>query len=255
MTSHLRIQSSYGPVPAKAVYQTTSPSLPPAKKQKMSLTQTYYVASTARTKLGREAQRSDHNLRLLVGHANLLDTLMVELADAEREQEAWFNQSVKTASKPQERHVQWIDSIAEEDDEEDSDMDSDDGSELYDEDEEIEMFNIPLRKMRSPPVEITSQEIELDAEYEDDDFDDELTLTRVASQHSPPASHCPSLIEDSDSESDDESMPASPEQPTFELSEKEREAITTTAFYDIKSQQGIEDYIMSQPQQPLVAAC
>ena len=254
MTSHLRIQSNFGPVPAKAVYQTTSPTLPPAKKQKMSLTQTYYVASTARTKLGREAQRSDHNLRLLVGHANLLDTLMVELADAEREQEAWFNQSVKTASKPQERHVQWIDSIAEEDDEDDSDMESEDGSDIYDEDEDAEMFNIPLRKIRSPPVEITSQEIDedfVDADYEDDEYDDELTLTRVASQHSPPEL----TMEDSDSESEDESMPASPEQPTFELSEKEREAVTTTAFYDIKSQQGIEDYIMSQPQQPLVAAC
>ena len=75
---------------------------------------TYSVASTARTKLGREAQRADHDLRLLVGHANLLDTLMVELADAEREQEAWFNQSVKKASKPEEpRHIQWIDTIAE----------------------------------------------------------------------------------------------------------------------------------------------
>ena len=252
MTSHLRIQSNLGQIPAKAVYQTTSPSLPPSKKQKMSLTQTYYVASTARTKLGREAQRSDHNLRLLVGHANLLDTLMVELADAEREQEAWFNQSVKTASKPQERHVQWIDSIAEKDDEDDSDMESDDGSDIYDEDDE--MFNIPLRKIRSPPVEITSQEIDeddSDADYEDDEYDDEHTLTRVASQHSPPEL----TMEDSDSESEDESMPNSPEQSTFELSEKEREAITTTALCDIKSQRGIEDYIMSQPQQPLVAAC
>ncbi|EME41807.1 hypothetical protein DOTSEDRAFT_74014 [Dothistroma septosporum NZE10] len=253
MTSHLRIQSNLGSIPAKAVYQTTSPSLPPSKKQKMSLTQTYYVASTARTKLGREAQRSDHNLRLLVGHANLLDTLMVELADAEREQEAWFNQSVKTASKPQERHVQWIDSIAEEQSEEDdSDMESDDGSDVYDEDDE--MFNIPLRKIRSPPVEITSQEIEEDhedADYEHDEDDRELSLTRVVSRHSPPEL----TMEDSDSDSDDESMPTSPEQPTFELSDKEREAITTTAFYDIKSQQGIEDYIMSQPQQPLVAPC
>ena len=129
MTSHLRLQASFEPFTANATYQT-SPTLPPAKKQKMSLTQTYYVASTARTKLGREAGRADHDLRLLVGHANLLDSLMVELADAEREQEAWFNQSVKKASKPEEpRHIQWIDSIAEAEEEEsddDSDLESDD---------------------------------------------------------------------------------------------------------------------------------
>lgn len=252
MPSHLRLQSSFEPVAANATYQHTSPTLPPAKKQKMSLTQTYYVASTARSKLGREAQRADHNLRLLVGHANLLDTLMVELADAEREQEAWFNQSVKKASKPEEpRHVQWIDSIAEEEEDDDSDMESDDGSDIYDEDEE--MFNIPLRKIRSPPVEISSEELDededIDAEYDEED-DDEHALTRVASQHSPPE-----LTLDSDSDSEDESMPSSPEQPTFELSEKERQSIATTDFYDIKSQQSMEDYILRQPQQPMIAAC
>jgi hypothetical protein len=114
MPSHLRFQSSFEePIEAHATYQS-SPTLPPKKKQRMSLTQTYYVASAARSKLGREAGRADHNLRLLVGHANLLDSLMLELQDAEREQEAWFNQSVRTASKPDEqRHVQWIDSIPE----------------------------------------------------------------------------------------------------------------------------------------------
>merc|ERR1712230_277093 len=109
MPSHLRLQSSIEePISANATYQT-SPTLPPAKKQKMSLTQTYYVASTARSKLGREASRADHNLRLLVGHANLLDQLMVDLADAEKEQEAWFNQTVQKASKPEQpKHIQWL---------------------------------------------------------------------------------------------------------------------------------------------------
>jgi hypothetical protein len=100
MPSHLRLQAQFEPVEAKAIHQT-SPTLPPAKKQKMSLTQTYYVASTARSKLGREAGKADHNLRLLVGHANLLDHLMLELQDAERQQEAWFHESVKAASKPE----------------------------------------------------------------------------------------------------------------------------------------------------------
>ena len=82
MPSHLRLQASFEPLSANATYQTSPPSSPPAKKQKMSLTQTYYVASTARSKLGKEANRADHNLRVLVGHANLLDNLMLDLANA-----------------------------------------------------------------------------------------------------------------------------------------------------------------------------
>lgn len=51
----------------------------------MSVTQTYYLAHTAWGKLSSGAARADHNLRLLVGHANLLDSLMVEPAEAEQE--------------------------------------------------------------------------------------------------------------------------------------------------------------------------
>lgn len=257
MPSGLRLQSTFDePIDAQATYQT-SPSFSPAKKQRMSLTNTYYVASTARSKLGREASRADHNLRLLVGHANLLDSLMVELADAEREQEAWFNESVKKAAKPNEpRHIQWIDTIAEAEEDEDSDSDdeSDAGSDIYDEDEE--MFTLPLpTKIASAPVIFSSSAIEdsdSDEEMEDDDeYDEELTLSRVASHYtlSPPE-----LTHDSsDSDSEDDSMPSSPEQPAFELSEKERQSITTTSFYSPKSQQGLEDYIRQQSQ-PLIAA-
>nr|POF04257.1 hypothetical protein CFP56_22012 [Quercus suber] len=254
MPSHLRLQSSFEPIAANATYQT-SPTLPSSKKQKMSLTQTYFVASTARSKLGREAARADHNLRRLVGHANLLDTLMVELADAEREQEAWFNQSVQKATKPQQpRHIQWIDSIEEEPMEEDFDDESDDGSDV--EDDDVEMFNIPLRRLISPPLDVSSVEMmDEDSESDsdsDDEFDEQHTLTRVASNHSPPE-----LTHEADSDSEDESMPPSPEQSTFALSEKERQAITTTSFYESKSQRGLEDYLMqqSQSQSPLIAAC
>ena len=102
----------------------------------MSLAQTYYVAQTARGKLSKEASQADHNLRLLVGHANLLDVLMLDLADAEREQESWFNSTFSgAASKASDPpRVQWIDSIAEEAVEEaedsDSESDSDDDAEL-----------------------------------------------------------------------------------------------------------------------------
>lgn len=255
MPSHLRLQSSFEPFEADAHYQT-SPTLPPAKKQKMSLTRTYAVASTARSKLGREASRADHDLRLLVGHANLLDTLMVELADAEREQEAWFNQSVRQASKKTDepRHIQWIDTIEEDlEDDSDSDDESEADSDIYDED--AELYNIPLRKMRSPPLVIESaaiedsdEEEEFIAEYDEED-DSEHALTRVPSQHSPPE-----LMLEDDSESEDDSMPPSPEAPTFELTEKQQQAIDSTAFFDNKTP-SIESYVLQQPQHTLIAAC
>jgi hypothetical protein len=248
MPSHLRLQSSFEPFVADASFHQTSPTLPPAKKQKMSLTRTYAVASTARSKLGREASRADHNLRRLVGHANL--------ADAEREQEAWFNSSVSKASPSESRHIQWFDSIQEdfEDDDSDSDSDSDaesdDGS-IYDEDAEI--LSIPVRRIRTAPVVIESEEIDLtddedEAEYDDEEYDEELALTRVPSKHSPPEL----ALDDSDSE--DDSMPPSPDQPTMELSEKSRQQLSN-ALYGNKSQSAsMEDYIMHEPQRPLISA-
>ena len=253
MPSQLRLQSSFEePISANAIHQRSPTLPPPAKKQKkMSLTQTYYVASTARSKLGKEAGRADHDLRLLVGHANLLDSLMYSLQEAEREQEAWFNESVRKASKPEEpRHVQWVDSLATlEEDDEDSDSESDDGSDV----DEMEMFDMmPLRKIKSPPVEISSSELydedmDMESALYDDEDDDAHALTRVASQHSPPE-----LTHDADDSDSDDEMPPSPENIVLELSQKERQAITTTAFYDIKPQQALEDYVS---QQPLIAAC
>jgi len=178
----------------------------------MSLSQTYFIASSARQKLGKEACRPDHNLRVLVGHANLLDSLMLELRDAEREQEAWFNKSIQKAEKADEpRHVQWIDTVAEEQDEaEEEDSDSDSDSEFDESDFEM---TAPLRRLRSPPVTISSEADSDDEDdvYEDDEYSPELALTRTES-------HPPELVHDSDS--DDESPPASPPQPTFEYDEK-----------------------------------
>ncbi|KAK2850659.1 hypothetical protein FQN49_005439, partial [Arthroderma sp. PD_2] len=64
----------------------------------MSLTQTYFLAQLARQKLLLAARRADRDLRILAAHANLLDGLMAELAEAENEQEDWFNQSVSCAN-------------------------------------------------------------------------------------------------------------------------------------------------------------
>lgn len=235
MPSHLRIQSSFEPIEAQATHQISARPL--AKKPRMSLTQTYYIASAARSKLGKEASRADHNLRRLVGHANLLDNLMVELADAEREQEAWFNQSVRKAAKPDEpRHIQWIDSIAEEMEVED---DSDSDSEV----DESELYDIPMPTIRTPAVFIDSTEV--DEDYNDEEDDQEHALIRVPSRRDSPP---PELL--SDDESEDDSMPSSPEQVSLQYSEKDRQSL----FFDnAKSQRGIEAYAMQQSQ-PMIAA-
>ena len=201
----------------------------------MSLTQTYYLAHTARGKLSKEAARGDHNLRLLVGHANLLDGLMLDLAHAEQEQESWFNQSVKSNTKAAEerKHIQWADTIPEDVEEaveeefyaasSDSDSDSDD-------EEEMGMVQpMPTRKVPLPQVTIAATEVDEDEEMEDEDFEDDLILTRTSSNHPPELLH-----EDSDSESEDDSMPPSPptnEMPLDAFSEKQRQAIATTSFY------------------------
>ncbi|TDZ23883.1 hypothetical protein C8034_v002115 [Colletotrichum sidae] len=215
--------------------QTRSSSSPlyiTAQKKKMSITQTYYLAHKARAKLSSEAARSDHDLRLLVGHANLLDSLMLELADAEREQESWFNQSVRGATKNEERHVQWADSIVESSEEDYADDASDSGSSVssdedYDEDEDIEMADtVSLRRMpsahapASPRITTVSVSEDFDMEEADDLEEDyaQLELVRTPSHSS--SSSPPELEHDFDS-SDDESMPPSPPNAVLAFSEKD----------------------------------
>ena len=174
----------------------------------MSLTQTYYLAHTARAKLSREAARADHELRLLVGHANLLDGLMLDLADAEREQESWFNQTVKGAAEKETeepQHIKWSESlpVVMEDYEEE---DSSDAESEADEEEEIGYARpTPLRRAPAPPSIITTTEMDIDSdEEEDDEYEEELALTRTSSRTPP------ELLHESDSDSEDDSMPPSP---------------------------------------------
>jgi hypothetical protein len=241
-SSHLRIQTSFEPITAETV-RSHFVSSPPQKKQKMSLTQTYYIAASARSKLGKEACRADHDLRLLVGHANLLDSLMVELQDAERQQEAWFNQTMAKASKAEEpRHIQWADSIAEELEEED---DSDSESEC---DEDFDMLPMP-RSIAQAPVQISTMEIDEDEDefYDDMEDDSDLALTRVRSQSQSP----PELTYEEDS--DDESPPASPPNSALEFSDKE--ALLTTSFYTSKQQTHImEDQPLFMDSAPLITS-
>ena len=225
----------------------TSVSSPPEKKQKMSLTQTYMLAHQARGKLSKEAGRPDHNLRRLVGHANMLDNLMLDLANAEQEQESWFNQTVKNANKASEepKHIQWADTIPEEvvevEESSDSDSESEDGD--YEIAEEMPM-RIDARTSTSTSTEVEDE----DEEMEDDDYEDGLALTRTPSAHPPELMH-----EDSDEESEDEPMPPSPPSRTIPfnaLSEKQRQAVATTSFYQPdQSMQSFEEQM-----QPAIAA-
>ena len=199
----------------------------------MSLTQTYYLAHTARGKLSKEAARADHDLRLLVGHANLLDGLMLDLAEAEREQESWFNQTVKSAAKAEEpKHIQWADTIPEEavDEavEEDWEAEASDSESGSSDDEDEYVPATPPRRIPQQLPTITTTEVDEDDMDMDEDYEEELALTRTSSAHPP------ELLHESDSESDDDSMPPSPpqaEMPIDAFSQKQRQAIATTSFY------------------------
>ncbi|KAK4156052.1 hypothetical protein C8A00DRAFT_41429 [Chaetomidium leptoderma] len=223
-----------------------SPLRPRANK-KMSIAQTYFLAHKARAKLSSEAARPDHNLRLLVGHANLLDSLMLELADAEREQESWFNQSVRGASHTtsEERHIQWADTIVEEPEHdwqaEDAGSDDSDSDSDFDDDEDVEMADaVSLRRIPSHmmlphkaayPYGVDAEEEDEEEDYDMDDEEDfaQLALQRSASHSVSPTSP-PELDDDSDDSTEDESMPPSP--PTVLLSafeETPKGSNTTTA--------------------------
>lgn len=260
----------------------------------MSITQTYYLAHTARKKLTREASRADHDLRLLVGHANLLDSLMLDLADAEQEQERWFNQTVSGASKSSPsssspadaKHIQWAEAEAlVEDPEEDwdpedisdadSDLFDDDGSDFDENDdvdelveEEFAVTTPIVRKQVPSPVTVTTSQRELPATTEDYEsessvseseieYDDEEDLEGLTLTRSPlRQSPPPDLSSDSDGESEDEAMPPSPPQPTFEFSDEKEPQPTTIPFADT-DQPGLFDqgyYVPTQPQGPIIEA-
>ena len=245
----------------------SKPSTLLQRKQKMTLSQTYYLAHVARGKLSKEAAKSDHDLRFLVGHANLLDGLMIDLAEAEREQESWFNQSVKgaaqssttttstsTDSPSQERHVRWSESlpaVTEDYEEEDSDA--------SDDDDEPEATLATARSIAVPRATTVSTTAIVDDDEDEDMAEDEdeeapeLQLRRTPSHSSPPE-----LLEESESESDSDSdsdMPPSPPAPELDVyaSKPRRDAFTAqkaapSASHDAFYEDG---FYLPQRQQPI----
>ncbi|KAL4924496.1 uncharacterized protein BDV17DRAFT_274453 [Aspergillus undulatus] len=234
------------------------------QQKKMSITQTYYLAHTARRKLTREASRADHDLRLLVGHANLLDTLMLDLADAEQEQERWFNQTVSGATKSsyhnQQQHIQWAETLVEEpeedwDPEDLSEEDDSDLSEEEEEDSDYEEDYAPVRRRAPSPVAVIT-ETELHEDYDSEDSDsefeyddaedlDNLALTRSPSRQPPELSH-------DEDDSEDDSMPPSPPQPILETFDAKQAHSTEIPFSDSDFE---HRYYVRQAQQPMIQAC
>lgn len=243
MTSPLHITTSASSRPTKSGIEASPVVASPFKlaTKKMSVTQAYFLAHKARAKLSSEAARPDHNLRLLVGHANLLDSLMLDLAEAEREQESWFNQSVRGAAhKSEDKHIQWADSVEVPEHDwhaEDADSDSSDDDSDFSDDEDVEMADIvSLRRIPSHTVKDFGYDMEEDEEdYEDDEED----FAQLALQRSPSHSASPPELDHDSDTSEDESMPPSP--PTVVLpsfSEKHVDAYyaptqeNKDAFYD-----------------------
>ena len=188
----------------------------PQKRQKMSLTQTYFLAHSARGKLSKEAARPDHRLRNLVGHANLLDSLMLDLANAEQEQERWFNTSVSGAKDNEEKpSSEWAETIVEEPE---ADWEAEDAEASDDEAESEDEAKFSTLSVAAADV----------AEDEEEN-NSALALTRTPSRHSPPE-----LSIDSDSDSDDDNLPPSPLQNTFFCPPKNH-AISTTTYLTKKA--------------------
>lgn len=201
----------------------------------MSITQTFYLAHKARGKLSSEAAKSDHDLRLLVGHANLLDRLMLHLQTAEREQDAWFNAMVR-GNSTEEDESNIMDTISEEEEEEHIGSLAEDypESESSEDDYEWESSHI-VSVSRHPAYDYSKTVIDVDEVDADEDFEEEedgFYALRRTSSHAPMSP--PELIEDDDSDS--ESVPPSPPQPTMAepifYESKNRKQINGTGFYD-----------------------
>ncbi|EPS40432.1 hypothetical protein H072_5723 [Dactylellina haptotyla CBS 200.50] len=214
-----------------------------AKQSKMSITQTFYLAHKARGKLSSEAAKSDHDLRLLVGHANLLDRLMLHLQTAEREQDAWFNAMVR-GNSTEEDESNFMDPISEEEEEEEETIgslaqdypESESSDEETDDDSDWESGHFgatPRPNFDYSKTVIDVDEVEVDEDFEEED--DGFYALRRTSSHAPMSP--PELIEDDDSDS--ESFPPSPPQPTLAdplfYEPKSKKSSSTSRYYDSES--------------------
>jgi hypothetical protein len=228
----------------------------------MTVTQTYRLAHTARGKLSAEASRGEYDLRVLVGHANLLDNIMIDLADAEKEQEASY-QSNSVRFAPVTITAEELE-IPEESDSDSDDEDDDpyeDSKDYSDYEDEVGHVEILSRRTSSRPsmVALAEDLIEEDdgeEEYEDYDYDNaDLGLVRTQSHTELPHHEhgVPELVHDSD-DSDDESSTSPPLSPGYA-------SIVVKDFAAVKPQSTPAEALhengfwIPERQQAMVAAC
>jgi hypothetical protein len=83
----------------------------PRRRQKLSLMQTAFLAQRAQGRLFKEVAKGDHDLRLLVGHASMLNFITLDLANAEKEKERWLSRSLRSTrddEEPEQKHIETI---------------------------------------------------------------------------------------------------------------------------------------------------
>lgn len=170
----------------------------------MSMAEIYFLASKAQSKLTHEASKSNHNLRVLVSHANLLDNLMESLSKKKMVPETALKPTY-AASYNSPNHFTTIDEEEEEDDEDYSEDEYSEYSEYSEEEEEFEpkpykqMPTIDDYSKLTPNVydhEVKVVEINCDDEDEDDEDSDSNVISS--------SDYIPSLSYSSEEESEDE---------------------------------------------------
>lgn len=227
----------------------------------MTVTQTYRLAHTARGKLSAEASRGEYDLRVLVGHANLLDNLMIELAEAEKEQEEFYNNNLRSPS-PYAHTVEDLKIPDESDsDSDDEDVDADFRSDYSDfEEEQFARMAVPAKHSSRPSLIAVAEDLDEEEqdEYDDQDYNNpDLSLSRTHS-HLDVAheQNVPELVHDSD-DSDDESHspPPSPDYSSVTITDfamATRKPTTTTTAEEALHENG---FWIPEQQPQMIAAC
>lgn len=194
-------------------------------RTKLAITETYHIAATCRSKLGKEADRSDLELRRLVCHANMLDEIMDQLTQSEQAYRASLLEGTVCAAPAPNRpasKLQWMDTISEEVEEQEDDDDDDDQDCADDSNHKRAVLK---RHSRSPPpkpwtgffddIDGSSDEEEdhdQDIESDDEGCNDDLKLQRSSYCH-----RVPELTHDCDSASEeDEALPVAATKPDLD---------------------------------------
>ncbi|KAK9451137.1 uncharacterized protein V1518DRAFT_412623 [Limtongia smithiae] len=145
---------------------------------RLSFAESYRLANTARSKLSRAARKSDHDLRVLVSHANLLDNVMAYLSSADAPRRR------APAAYPARVSVLYDD---DDDDDEvveeyevDSDSDSESSEDDSDDEEDIVVDSRNYTHMPPPSYQSLGEDAEED--NSDDDSDELRHLNDLREQ-------------------------------------------------------------------------